>query len=91
MSLGAELGATGFKAPPIHGYQDVAGEVAAIVNENKLCEENILRLLDDLQNSPYVDKRWLAIGRNHIEQGWMAINRSLFKPKRVKLPEDANG
>jgi hypothetical protein len=35
-----------------------------------------------------VDQRWLAIGRTHIEQGFMAINRSIFRPERVKLACD---
>jgi hypothetical protein len=36
-----------------------------------------------------VDQRWLAIGRTHIEEAFMAINRAVFQPQRVKLPEDA--
>ncbi len=35
-----------------------------------------------------VDKRWLAIGRTAIEQGFMAVNRSIFKPGRVVLPDE---
>lgn len=55
------------------------------VNANKLAEERVLRILDDLSAQDDVDKRWLAIGRTQIEQGFMAVNRSIFKPERVKL------
>jgi len=58
------------------------------VNGNKLTEERILRILDDIQKIPGIDQRWLAIGRTHIEQGFMAINRAIFKPQRVGLEGD---
>ena len=44
--------------------------------------------LDELSVNPDVDQRWLAIGRTNIEMGWMAINRAIFKPDRVKLEGD---
>ena len=80
----------GFKAPPIPGYQDVSATKAGQVSHNKLMEEEVLRRLDVLMCHPDVDKRWLAIGRTHIEQGFMAINRSIFQPGRVQLPSDVN-
>jgi hypothetical protein len=78
----------GFKAPPIKGYQDVSGGKQAMVNENKALEERTLRMLDLLAASGAVDNRWLAIGRTSMEQAWMAINRAIFQPQRIKLPED---
>lgn len=79
------------KPLPVHGYTDQTTGRVEIVNRNKLIEEQVLRLLDMLQRDTEVDQRWLAIGRTHIEQGFMAINRSIFKPTRVALPEDQNG
>jgi hypothetical protein len=35
------------------------------------------------------DPRWVAIARSHFEQGFMALNRSVFRPRRIKLPEDS--
>lgn len=58
------------------------------MNQNKILEETILRRLDELAALSTPDKRWLAIGRTHIEQAFMAINRSIFQPQRVKLPDD---
>lgn len=76
------------KGLPIAGDQPQSEEKIAVVNENKKVEEAILRLLDQLSTSSEVDQRWLAIGRSHIEQGFMAINRAVFKPGRVQLDGD---
>jgi hypothetical protein len=58
------------------------------VKDHRKIEERILRLLDRYEASPETDKRWLATGRSHIEQGFMAINRAVFEQKRAELPED---
>lgn len=73
---------------PVHGYRSQPGEAVDLVNWNKATEELILRRLDQLAGVEGVDKRWLAIGRTQIEQGFMAVNRAIFKPGRVALPED---
>lgn len=72
----------------IHGYRPQSEINVDLVNENKMMEEHVLRIIDELHRSRDVDPRWLAIGRTHIEQGFMAINRAIFKPERVKLPAD---
>lgn len=75
---------------PVAGYKPQSAMAVELVNANKQAEEEILRTLDWLAAQPdgSVDKRWLAIGRTQIEQGFMAVNRSIFKPDRVKLPGD---
>lgn len=35
-----------------------------------------------------IDQRWLAIARTKFEEAYMALNRAVFQPKRVQLPED---
>lgn len=72
------------KGLPVAGYQPQPQERVDAVNKMKECEENFLRLLDDMR-TPAFDQRWLSIGRTHIEQGFMAINRSIFRPQRVQL------
>lgn len=76
---------------PVAGYTAQLGRNVQLVNENKDAEERILRVLDRLAADPDIDKRWLAIRRTHIEQGFTAINRVIFKPSRVSLPEDMQG
>lgn len=75
---------------PIPGYRPQGDTAVKLVKLMKDGEERILRALDELgtQTEIEIDKRWLAIGRTSIEQGFMAINRSVFRPERVALPED---
>lgn len=70
---------------PVSGYKPQSQETIDLVNLNKASEETVLRALDHLATLDFVDKRWLAIGRTHLEQAYMAINRSIFKPNRVTL------
>lgn len=74
---------------PVAGYRSQSEENVALVNGFKQSEEYILRTLDELaKEGDTIDKRWLAIGRTQLEQAFMAINRAVFQPTRVKLPED---
>jgi hypothetical protein len=73
---------------PVSGYRPQSAETVATVNAMKTAEEGTLRALDVLASNPDIDKRWLAIGRTAIEQGFMAVNRSVFKPSRISLPGD---
>ena len=70
---------------PVHGYRPQDDGAVARVNAMKRVEEAVLRGLDELAARDDVDPRWLAIGRSQIEQGFMAVNRSIFRPARVEL------
>lgn len=72
---------------PVAGYRPQPARALELVNANKLVEERVLRILDELSAMSDVDKRWLAMGRTEIERGFMAINRAIFRPSRVELPE----
>lgn len=76
------------KGLPVAGYQPQSNDKVAAVNENKRLEEMVLRQLDFLANVEPTDLRWLEFGRALIEQGFMAINRSVFKPARIALDGD---
>lgn len=80
---------------PVSGYTAQSTGKVRLVNENKALEEQVLRRLDLLKGTVgadgetfTIDQRWLAIGRTHIEEAFMAINRAIFQPTRVKLPGD---
>ncbi len=79
---------TDHKGLPVQGYKPQSEGKVALVNTNKELEERVLRQLDSLEASG-VDKRWLAIGRTAIENGFMAVNRAVFQPGRAELPEDS--
>ena len=70
---------------PVEGYRPQTTGAVDTVNTFKRAEEQILQMLDGLavDENLAVDKRWLAIGRTGLEQAFMAINRSVFKPSRL--------
>ena len=72
---------------PVSGYRPQSTEAVALVNKSKMIKESVLRFLDQLAGEPSIDGRWFSIGRTHIEQGFMAVNRAVFQPQRVDLPE----
>ncbi|MDP3408089.1 hypothetical protein [Bosea sp. (in: a-proteobacteria)] len=78
---------------PVAGYQPQDATRVALVNVNKEAEERVMRILDELSDrsllaDPPIDERWLREGRLLIEQGFMAVNRAIFQPGRIKLSED---
>jgi len=84
------LSDTMHKSLPVAGYKPQSSTKVDLVNHNKEAEEHILRSLDALWDRPEddIDYRWLTIGIDLLEQAFMAINRSIFKPARVTLPSD---
>ena len=74
------------KGLPVSGYKPQSDEAVDLVNANKRAEEMVLRILDDLADRPDIDKRWLQAGRTQIEFGFMAVNRAIFQPGRIRLP-----
>jgi hypothetical protein len=73
---------------PVAGYRPQTDRAVELVNGFKADEERVLRKLDALRTTPGIDQRWLQIGRTGLEQAFMAINRSVFQPSRVLLPDD---
>jgi hypothetical protein len=74
---------------PVLGYQSQPQQAVDMVNANKEIEERILRMLDEMRDAGHqYDQRWLAIARTDIERGFMALNRAIFRPTRVRLPDD---
>jgi hypothetical protein len=75
---------------PVHGYVAQPQQAVDLVNRNKEIEERLLRTLDEMVNAgAQYDQRWLAIARTQFDQAWMALNRAVFRPQRIKLPDDA--
>lgn len=85
---------------PVSGYKPQSAEKVALVNSFKEAEERLLRSIDAAgrlmtrdENTDILlttlNPRWTAVARTHFEQGFMALNRAVFQPGRVALPEDA--
>ena len=71
----------------IKNYRDLKQKEIDLMNKAKKVERDVLRLIKDLRkfdcvtaDIPSIDGRWLSIGSTHIEQGFMAIVRSIAKP-----------
>lgn len=79
------------KGLPVAGYKPTQPpEAIAAVNIFKELEERALRHIETLlDGSMGIDARFMAIGRTDLQMAFMALNRAIFMPGRVKLPEDA--
>lgn len=64
----------------IKGYRDLTPEEISSMNTIKDMAEDIRVELEALESLPEVDKRWLAIGKSNLQQGFMAVIRSIAKP-----------
>lgn len=78
------------KGLPVAGYVDQSAENVALVNTNKELEERVLRQIEALVGEARFDARMLALARTGIQDAFMWMNRAVFQPGRVKLPEDAD-
>jgi hypothetical protein len=73
---------------PVAGYQTQSQSRVDQVNGHKVMEERLLRIIDYLQQSGMGDPRWLAIAKTDLEKGFMALNRAVFQPARIDLPDE---
>lgn len=67
----------------IAGYRPVDDKKAKLVNANKLAEEKILRMCEELRDRNAADGRWMAIAMTHFQEGFMAMNRAVMQPQRL--------
>ena len=65
----------------IKGYRELNADEIAVMNNAKGQEADILAFLEEMSKEFDVDQRWLAIGRTHIQQGFMAVIRAITKPE----------
>jgi len=64
----------------IKGYRDLSQEEIDLMNEGKALAEQCGAFIDKLQAHTDTDKRWVAIGRTHLQEGFMAAIRGIAKP-----------
>lgn len=90
-NLGEPLGdKQQFAGLPVAGYKPTqSAEAVAAVNVFKELEERTLRHIEALEPTGQCDNRLLAVGRTQLQLAFMALNRAVFQPGRVTLPEDA--
>jgi hypothetical protein len=72
----------------ISGYRTLSPAELRCIDECKQMEARVLQLLDETQTAGIgLDMRWHHIGRTHIEQGFMAIIRSIAQPEPTQIKE----
>ena len=76
---------------PVAGYRPQGDDKVAAVNVNKELEERLLRRIDALRAEGKHDGRMLALAFTGVQDACMWLNRAIFQPARVKLPEDFVG
>lgn len=64
----------------IKGYRDLSEEEIALMNDAKSKAEDIGKLIEVLGEKQSIDKRWLAIAKTQLQQGFMALVRSIAQP-----------
>lgn len=69
---------------PVHGYVSQSDWKVALVNENKVLEEQVLRQIDKHTAIDGIDKRMTALARTKVQEAFMWLNRSVFQPKRLE-------
>lgn len=73
----------------IKGFTDQTEPNKRLINANKESEERIMRVIDSLlPPEKGYDARSLNLAKTNIQQGFMWLNRAIFQPQRVDLPED---
>jgi hypothetical protein len=71
---------------PVAGYKKTQPpHLIALVNENKVLEEKILRQIDlHVQRGAELDQRSVQMARGLIEDAFMRLNRGVFQPQRLE-------
>lgn len=64
----------------ITGYRDLSPEEIALMNEVKAKASEVGALVAKLKESPSIDQRWVNIGNTELQQGFMALTRSVAQP-----------
>lgn len=64
----------------IKGYCDLTAADISLMNEIEAEGEKLEVIIDKLMADPTTDKRWVSIGRTNLQQGIMALVRSVAQP-----------
>lgn len=68
------------KQTDIKGYRNLTIEEVELINKVK-DKANEVQCLIELCEYHDIDKRWIAIAKTQLQQGFMALNRAIAKPE----------
>lgn len=64
----------------ITGYRELTQEEIDLMNMVKGLAAKCGAELEIVNAAPDTDKRWVAIARTHLQEGFMALTRAIAKP-----------
>ncbi len=64
----------------ITGYRELTQDEIDLMNMVKGLAAKAGAELEIVNNNSDTDKRWVAIARTHLQEGFMALTRSIAKP-----------
>lgn len=64
----------------ITGYRELTQDEIDLMNKIKAVGKTVEDLVTQLEKLRLLDQRWISIGRTHMQQGLMALVRSVAKP-----------
>lgn len=64
----------------IKGYRDLSEQEVALINQIKAVADSVESLVVEVRNNSAVDPRWVSIAQTSLQQGFMALVRSVAKP-----------
>lgn len=64
----------------IKGYRELSQDEINLMNQIKELGVEIGSLVEKLESMDESDKRWVEIGKTDLQQGLMALTRSITKP-----------
>ena len=65
----------------IKGYRDLTQKEIDRMNKVKEMSNDVGKLLLEIEKMPDIDLRWLSIGKTQLQQGFMAVVRSIARPE----------
>jgi len=65
----------------ITGYRELTEDEIALMNKVKAKAEEVGELIKELENSPGLDPRWIAIAKTDLQIGFMIAVRAVAQPK----------
>ena len=65
----------------IAGYRELSPEEVNLINDIKAMENQLGVLVKKVNHLPQTDQRWTSISRTHLQQGFMALIRSIAQPE----------
>jgi hypothetical protein len=65
----------------IKGYRDLSEQEINSMNMVKGLAAQVGLLVEELRQWPDLDQRWVSIGATELQQGFMALTRSIAKPE----------